>query len=230
MEMVFTFEDDELFRTYKRLRNVLNAMNQELIRHLTRNSIQESARKLGLARGKTLVFSNPHEAAVLFDYCLYNSRSGGKTVIERYAEKTPPAPESDETTVLHAMLDSFFSVFQVRQVHKGRGVLLIEFFGKYELFLMDIGLGDTAVPDMPLAGRVLPFDDFYISSGALLPLHEEPVSEAVIPIMERWLLNRLDMTHSKLSPGLEASFSAQLIRAALRGGALETVRYSDMRE
>jgi hypothetical protein len=228
--MAFFSEDSETLGMYTRLRQVLKKLNSELMQSLSRSSILESAKKLGLAEGNVLVFDNPEETSVLFDYCLYCSRMGGKTVSERYIERTPPLPQSDEMVVLRAMIDSFYSVFQVGQVYKGRGVSLYDFFRKNDVFLVDIGLSDTAVSDMPFAGGILPFADFHISAGALLPLFEKPVIEAVAPIMEKWRLHHPDMDRGKLSPGLEGSFSAQLIRAALRTGALENARYTGITE
>jgi hypothetical protein len=228
--MVSSSESDELLRTYRRLRNLLTDMNKDFIRRLPKNSLMECAKKLGLTKGKVMVFNSPDETSILFDYCLFNSRTGGKTVFERYVEQTPPPPQSDEMTVLRAIRDSYFSVFQIRQVYRGRGVLLHDFFKKDDVLLMDIGLGDTGHVDMAMAGRILPFDGFHMSTGALLPLWEEPVVEAVAPVMDNWLLHHPDMGRTRLSPALEANFSAQLIRAALRGGALESANYLDVKE
>lgn len=224
------FGDDEGIGAYVRLRNVLKMMNKELTHRLPKKAIMECAKKLGLAKGKVLVFNNPDETSVLVDYCIHCFRSGGKTVIDRYAEESPPPSQSDERTVLDAMIASYFSVFVVRRAYKGRGVLLYDFFKKNEALLMDIGLGGSAVSDMALAGRILPFANFHMSTGALLPLIEPPVIEAVAPIMEKWSLHHPDMDRARLSPGLEAGFSAQIIRAALRAGALESAGYSDVPE
>ena len=228
--MVLSSKDDEVLRTYRRLRNVLTDMNKGFVRRLPKNSLMECAKKLGLAKGKVMVFNNPDETSVLFDYCLHNSRTRGKTLMESYAEETPPPPGSDEMTLLRALIDSFFSVFQVRQVDKGRGVLLHDIFKEDEVFLMDIGLGDTGVEKMVVAGRLLPLADFHMSTGALVPFWHEPVLEAVGPIMDKWLLHHPDMGRTKLSPALEANFSAQLIRAALRAGAIRAISYLDVKE
>jgi len=219
-------KDNELLDTYKRLRNLQKALNGQFVDQLSKKSVLECAKKLGLAKGKVMIFDSPDELPALMDFCLYNSRMGGKNVIERYAQQTPPPPESDEMKVLQAMLDSYFSVFMVEQVYAGRGVLLSS-FGEEKVFLMDLGLGDTAVTGMSMAGRVLPFPDFHMSAGAFLPLYEEPVSKAVFPILEKWVLHHPDMGRTKLSPGLSASFSAEVIRASLRAGALKSVKYSD---
>lgn len=182
-----------------------------------KKQLLECAKKLGLAKGKVMVFDSSDEIPVLMDFCQYNSRMGGKNVIELYAQRTPPLPESDEMQVLQAMLDSHFSVFMVEKVYVGRGVLLSS-FGQEEVFLMDLGLSDTAVSGMSMAGRVLPFPNFYMSAGAMLPLYEEPVNKTVLPILEKWLLHHPDMGRTKLSPGLSASFSAEVIRVALKAG------------
>ncbi|MFZ2447575.1 MAG: hypothetical protein WAW37_14565 [Syntrophobacteraceae bacterium] len=219
--------DDDLLTTYKRLRNVHKTLNGQFASQLSKKSLLECAKKLGLAKSKVMIFDSPDEVDVLMDFCLYNSRKGGKTIIELYAQQTPPLPESDEMQVLQAMLDSHFSVFMVERVYTRRGVLLSS-FGQEKVFLMDLGLGDTAVSGMSMAGRVLPFPDFHMSAGALLPLYEESVSKAVFPILEKWLLHHPDIGSTKLSPGLSATFSAEVIRAALRAGALESAKYSDI--
>lgn len=228
--MIFSVEDDELLRTYKRIRAVQQAMNADLTSRLPKNVILESAKRLGLTRGKVLIFNSVHESSVLFDYCLYSVRTGGKTAVEWYAAKTPPPPDSDEMTVLRAMLDSYFFIFVVRRVYKGRGVLLYNFRKDEELLLIDIGFGESAVPDMVFAGRILPFRDFHMSAGAFLPLYDEPVSNAVMPVVDRWLQDHPEWGRTKLSPGLEANVSAQIIRAALKAGAMDAVEYSDIKK
>ncbi|MDR3567305.1 MAG: hypothetical protein P4L43_04680 [Syntrophobacteraceae bacterium] len=226
--MASYFEGNEAIGEYIRLRNVLKMINRELMNRLPQKTIMECAKKLGLAKSKILVFNNPNETSVLIDYCIYCFRTGGKTVIERHAGERPPPTQADERTVLAAMVASYFSVFMVRRVYKGRGVLLYDFFKKHEVILMDIGLGDSAVLDMAFAGRILPFADFHMSAGAFLPLFELPVIEVVAPIMEKWRLSHPNMHSTWLSPGLEVSFSAQIIRAALRAGALDSANYSDI--
>lgn len=223
---MISLKDDEILDTYKRLRNVQKALNGRFVSQLPKSTLLECAKKLGLAKGKVMIFDSQDELPALMDFCLYNSRSGGKNMIERYALQTPPLPESDEKQVLQAMLDSHFSVFMVEKVYTGKGVSLSS-FGQEEIFLMDLGLGDSAVTGMSMAGRVLPFRDFHMTAGAFLPLYEEPVNKAVIPILEKWLLHHPDMGRTKLSPGLAAIFSAEVIRAALRAGALKSVKYSD---
>lgn len=228
--MIFSVEDEELLRTYKRIRNVQKALNADLVSRLPKNTVLESAKRLGLTRGKAMIFNSVHESTVLFDYCLYSARTGGKTPVEWYAAKTPPPPDSDEMTVFRAMLDSYFFIFTVRRVYKGRGISLYNLQKDKEILLMDIGFGETAVPNMLLAGRILSFQDFHMSAGAFLPLSDKPVMDAVMPIVDKWLLDHPEWGRTKPSPGLEANVSAQIIRAALRAGAMDSVEYQEMTE
>ena len=93
-------KDDELLDTYKRLRNLQKALTGQLVDQLSKKSVLECAKKLGLAKGKVMIFDSPDELPALMDFCLYNYRMGGKNVIERYAQQTSPPPESDEMKVL----------------------------------------------------------------------------------------------------------------------------------
>ncbi len=228
--MVFSSENHRMVDEYVRLRKVLKTITEECLHLLPKASFLECAGKLGMARGKVMVVNDPDAMPLLVEYCLYCFRMGGKTLVERYVEKTRPSPQSDEMAVCRAMMDSVFSVFQIRQVYKGRGVLLHDLFKENEVLLMDLGLGDTAVSETVLVGRILPLADFHMSAGTLLPLVEEPVVGAVYPILEKWRLQHPEMGLTRLSPGLEAAFSAQIIRAALKAGVLDNVRYSEVLE
>ena len=227
-EMTSYFENNGAVEEYTRLRKLLKEMNMGLFDRLPRKAIMECAKKLGLVEGKTLVFNDESETSVLMDYCIYCFRMGGKSVIELYAKENPPPPDSDEKRALAAMIGSYFSIFRVSRAYQGEGVLLRDFLKKQDVFMMDINLGNSAVPDMAFAGRILPYPDYYISAGAMLPLFEEPVVDAVSPIMEKWLSHYPDMDKTWLSPRLEANFSAQIIRAALRAGAIGNARYADI--
>ncbi len=91
-------------------------------------------------------------------------------------------------------------------------------------------MGGTTDSRMAFAGRILPFADFHMSAGALLPLFAKPVIEAVACIIKKWELQHPEMGLTRLPPRLEAGFSAQVIRAAMRAGALDNISYSDIIE
>jgi hypothetical protein len=225
MGLLSLFHNRRPFAEYKRLRETGRHLNQVLVERLPKEAILASAKKLGLRKGRSLVFNSEHEMPVLLDYCLYTVRTGGKTSIERYSVRNPPPETSDQMTLLRAMRESHYSVFQVKGVQRGRGATLFDIL-RYETFdLMDSGIGSTAVSGMFFAGRVLPVAEYYMTSGAFIPLTPDFFKRRVIPALEKHCSNAPADESFILSPTQEAAFSAQIIRAALREGQLEMVGY-----
>jgi len=70
------------------------------------------------------------------------------------------------------MRRAFFSIFQVEKVVKGVGAHVLDILGDRRYFLADVGVGDTASEALTLVSRVLPFEDFIMTSGAALPADE----------------------------------------------------------
>jgi hypothetical protein len=223
----FKGKEDELLNRYKQLRERGRALNHLLVEQLPKAAIHECAKKLGLLKGATLVLGNEDELSVLFDYCLYTHRRGGKNVIDRYLETSPPPATSDEMLLLKAMSNSYYSLFLVEDVQTGKGATLRDLLRDKTLFLMDIGMGQSAVPGLMFAGRVLPLADFHMSSGAVIPLQGEGVRQEVMLILKKFLQHKKE-GDVLFSPGQEAAFSAQIIRALLRAGALDTLMYRDI--
>ncbi len=89
MNLISLFEDDELLNRYKWLREVGRNLNNHLVTLVPKAALLECGKKLGLVQGKALVLDNEEELSILFDYCLYNYRRGGKNIIERYMETSP---------------------------------------------------------------------------------------------------------------------------------------------
>lgn len=220
--------EDEVLERYKELRERGRELNDLLIKQLTKTAILECAKKLGLREGKTLVLDSEDELSVLFDYCLYSHRLSGKSTIDRYLESAPPSTLlDDERLLLKAMSDSYYSLFLVDAVEAGKGGTLRDLVRDETLFLMDIGLGQSARSGLMLAGRVLPLPDFNMSSGALIPVEGDEVRQQVTFILKKFI------KHKKpggvvLSPGQEAAFSAQIIRVLLRAGLFDNIRYREI--
>jgi hypothetical protein len=144
MSLMASFKkDNELLNRYKWLREVGRNLNHRLAEQLPKRALSECRKKLGLLKGNTLVLSNEDELCVLFDYCLYNYQRGGKNVINRYLETSPPPATSDKMILLKAMSDSYYSLFLVEDIQTGKGTTLRDLFRDKTLFLMDIGWGEA---------------------------------------------------------------------------------------
>lgn len=164
----------EILSQYKRLHKVRRPLNDQLASGLAKDVVQEGGRKLGILRRDTLYFDSEDVVSVLMDYCIYDVRRQGRNAIEQRLIDSPPAADSLEMTCLRAMQQPHYSVFVVESVERGLGVTVRDLLSKDEesesLFVVDIGFGSTAAPDVILATRVLPHGDYWTTSGAPLPI------------------------------------------------------------
>ena len=136
-------------------------------------------------------------------------------------EETAP----DELTYLRAMTQSHYSIFQIRDIQKGQGATLFDLLRYNEISLLDVGLSTTGTFGVILAGRVLPIEDYYITSGAFIPLTADFIQRRVFPVLAKFCPHSPAEKPVILSPGQEAAFSGEIIKAALREGQLEMMAY-----
>ena len=217
------FEDDVVLDQYRHLRQISLELNQTLVRRLPKQALRECAKKLGLLSGKTFVFGSSHEMDLLADYCLYSYRPGGNSIMELHLKQSPPPPKSDEMALLLSMMRSRYSLFSIEEVVKGIGVVLKDRLQHEKLFLMDIGLGNSAVLDLPLAGRIMPLGNLYMSTGVLVPILGK-LLDLMEPILDRLFESGTQEGKLLATPGKEAAFAAQVIRAAIKAGGMDNVQ------
>ena len=117
-------ENQGLIDRYKQVRAVGRDLNLTLAKQLPKAAVPECGKKLGIVKAGTLILNNDDEIAIVYDYCLYHYRRGGKNTIERYLENSAPAAESTEMAILSAMLASYYSVFKVLEIHPKQGASL----------------------------------------------------------------------------------------------------------
>ncbi len=221
-------DNQELLDRYRHFRSVSRELNLTLVKQLPKVAVPECGKKLGLYKAGTLILNNDDEIAILYDYCLYHYRRGGKNAIERYLNNSPPEPGSVEMVILQAMTDSFYSTFKVIDIQPHQGASLQDLLSHNIINLVDISLSETGFPGLVVTGRVLPFGDYHMSSGTLIPLPESVYEEKIIPIIQKFIKTDESGTKAKLSAGLEASFTAELIRVSLQAGGADNIFYTDI--
>jgi hypothetical protein len=213
-----------LLKRYKRFRDIsYRLVNTKLIRAIPKTGIETPARRLGMWRRDAIVFDSEDQANVLFDHALFDCYEKGANVVERWAAENPPAPGSEEETVLAGMKAAYFSLFQIEQVFPGLGMRVHDLFADRDHLLMDVQFSQTAVPRLALATRVFPFGDFIMSSGAVLPLEDASVLEIDAYLAAQDL--RMATIHG-LAPAKQGEIAGQIIRICLKHGASERVRYA----
>jgi len=220
------FNKSKKLKRYKRLRKVGKRMNMELIEKLPKKAIVDCAKKFRMLKRNTLMLENENELSILFDYCIHNCRQKGKNVVEQYIDNSAPPPISDEMILLRAMSKSYYSLFQVKQVQKGEGATLLDIIRDTSLFLMDIGIAGSAREDMIFAGRVMNIGDFYMTTGSFIALNIEILEGSIMPIVKKFFKDKNPGTI--LPPLRESKFSAEIIRASLKAGALDYMKYDNV--
>lgn len=205
----------ELLARYQQLRKTSRKLNNKLVARLSKNVLDEGGTKLGILRNGTLVFHSMDESAVLMDYCLYDVRRNGRNVIEQYLIDSPPDEDSEEMTCLRAMQHAIYSLFVVESVEPGLGVVVRDAASDESMLVVDMGFASSALPGVVFASRLLPYDGFFITGGAALPLGVLPESS-----QNAAARNLLAATAAE-----GHSNPASLIRGCLSQGCSENIQY-----
>ncbi|MHB1034987.1 MAG: hypothetical protein ACYC35_21745 [Pirellulales bacterium] len=202
---------------YQRLRPIRLRLNQELVCRLSRDVLNDGAKRIGILRGGTFVFDHEDETSVLMDYCIYDVYRKGRNAVEQYLCDCPPDPDSDEMACLRAMQHATYALVAVLRVEPGVGCHVRNLFTDETRLLVDIGFSKTAKPGTVIATRLLDFGGFATTGGAALPLG----------ILDN---DALDEWQRKLRAGVddERADPAPFIRGCLQRGASSKIRYEGM--
>ncbi len=209
-----TTDSKDIAARYQRLRPIRLRLNNELVRRLSRDVLNEGAKKIGILRGGMFVFDNEDETSVLMDYCIYDVCRKGRNAVEQYLCDCPPNLDSDEMACLRAMQHATYALVAVLRVEPGVGCHIRNLFTEETRLLVDFGLSETAQPGTLMATRLLDFGGFVATSGAAIP----------VGILDN---DELDEWQRKISAGAndDRFDPAPLIRSCLQRGASSKVRY-----
>ena len=210
----------EVLRRYKHLRAVGLRMNSRLVSTLSKQSLTTGARRLGMLEGNDVIaLGTEDESAVLMDYCLHDVRHKGRNAIEQFLIDSPPPDDSDEMVYLRAKTQAFYSVLEVEKAERGLGVAMRDLVTGKSLVVVDLGFGSSADVGLLIAGRLLPVEDWHMTSGAALPL-------GILPAHLREEAAR-DLRQMLRSDG--GTFDpAPVIRMCLEEGLSQRIRYQSL--
>ena len=165
---------------YTQLRQVQRELNNRLLKHILKGDMTACAKKLGFWHRGTMVFDDEDQTAFVADVCIHDYFTGGRSAVGRYIAQAHTEPNSDEAIVLAAMQKARFSVFAIEKVFKGAGVMVRDLILGDEIVLIDMGLGGTAQEGVCLAGRILSFDGWAMTSGATAFLGQGVVGDMAV--------------------------------------------------
>src|ERR687888_124745 len=93
----------EVIARYRRLREISLRHHSEVLNFVSRDAILQHARRLGLARGNSLVLDDVEELNYAFDLAIHTAPADRSRAIDRYARSARSASGLDERLVLDAM-------------------------------------------------------------------------------------------------------------------------------
>jgi hypothetical protein len=219
----------KLLARYKHLREVGLALNNRLMKVVSRKDMDVGGKKLGILKKNVLVLDTEDEIAVFADYCIYDVRRQGMNAVERFLAESPPPPDSDEMVLLQAMRQARFSLFAVESVEPGVGVHVRDLLREEPLFIVDVGFSRSTRAGMVLAARVMAPDGIVCTTGAALPAGVLTAANQAtfLQAMAAGFKGK-DLRH--LSPEKASEFTATVIRTCLRQGAAERIEYVEPRD
>ena len=218
----------EFVARYKRYHEFTRELqNHALPKYLSKDAITFCGKKLGIMRKSTLVLGQMDEIGIVMDYCIYDYRQEGVNAVGRYMADSQLDPDSDKYTVVRAMSESFYTLVQVRDVLPGVGVCVNDLLADREYLLIDMGFSQTALKGVVLATRLIPFDDFVMTSGAALPIDSK---EMLLGILNKMLpqYGSTDGEYISLDTDQRADLTAAIIRLCLENDMSSQIEYEDV--
>ena len=210
----------EIINRYRQLRLVSKRHNSGASKLLSSDALMEQARRLGIARGRTLIVDSEDELTLACDLALYARQGGRKRPLDRYAASQRFAPDSDEARVLDAMLAARFAFIRVERRHPKAGLIVRDLLRQEEFWLVDEGMESTAPIGFEIATRVYSPGDFHMAAGVFVPLDSALLTNA---LERRPLLLRMSLDQK----AEDRRFAEAIYREAIRAGVMERVRFQD---
>lgn len=202
---------------YRRLRGLGMDLNHRIIKTIPQQTIYDVGDAIGILCNDVLEFESGDMSSVLMDCCLYDWFEDGRNVVQRYSETYSAKPGTDRRYLLDAYLQAKYRVLVVQSAAPGAGIRCQDLLNDEELFVMDLGLSQSAEgANSVIAARTIPLGEYWMTSGAALPINsKEAVQDALM---------RVENSRRSLDFG-PGSVSLLIVRTCLAAGAAQYVRY-----
>jgi hypothetical protein len=217
----------ERVNRYLHLREIGRRLNSVLVKRLSKDVLNEGGKDLDILREGILVLDSEDAVAVLLDYCIYNVLRQGVNAVEQFLADRPPPADSDEMLVLEGMSRAWYSIFTVEEVEPGAGVRVQDLLRGADHFLVDINMSRCNPRGGMLATRVIPLDDFIMTTGAALPLGGREMLDPLVHSLAAAFFETNVRSAKNLLPEQEREVAKGIIRAARAAGVSSFIRYQD---
>jgi hypothetical protein len=213
---------DALLARYRQLRDISVRHHHEALKYMSGDAMLRQARRLGLARGKTLFLEDMEEMNYVCDLAIHTAAAGRSRAIDRYARSARLAARSDEALVLEAMRASRFSILVVERRHETAGLIATDVFRRSEVWLVDIGL-ESSMPDGGMmATRLFTPERFAMTAGVNVPFDLSLIEDLYAELPRRLGATELTAVID------DWHFAEAIYRIALASGIMDRVSYQDL--
>jgi hypothetical protein len=212
---------EEILARYRRVRAISEAHHTGALDLVSRQTLLDQARRVGLAVGKTLVAESMDELTLAIDLAIYTAPPDRTRAIDRYARLQTPTEGSDEALVLDAMRKDCFSLFRVERRHDRAGLILLDILREREIWLVDRAMERTASEAASFAMRIHRPDAFAISAGVIVPLNRLMMTAVLDKVLPLWESRRDRFAGDR-------RFATAIYRSAIELGVMERVRFEGL--
>jgi hypothetical protein len=213
----------EVLDRYRRLREMSKQLNADIMDCISSDALLREARKLGLARGKTLILDDMEEMNYVFDLAIHTAAPGRSRAIDRFARSTRFDAGSDKACVLDAMRNSRFSLLLIEERHQAAGLIAGDLMrGGETVWLVDVGLESSLDEGDVLATRLFNVAPFSITAGANVPCDLGILEDALCELPARLCEQPLAVLAE------DRRFAEAIYRIALASGLANEIAYRDV--
>jgi hypothetical protein len=164
-----TTSREEVLARYRKLREITKQHHRKILDCISAEATLHQARRLGLARGRTLILDDLDELNYVQDLIIHTAPAGRSRAIDRYARSAQLIPGSDEALVLEAMLAARFAILVVDRRHEAAGLIATDLIRRNQIWLVDIGLEASIPNGAIMATRLYTPERFSMTAGVNVP-------------------------------------------------------------
>jgi hypothetical protein len=213
---------DEVLARYRRFREINKRHHHDILASISGDALLHQARRLGLARGKTLILDDMEEMNYVYDLVIHTASATRTRAVDRYARSARLAAGSDEALVLEAMRAARFSILLIERQHETAGLIATDVFRRTEVWLVDIGLESSMSEGEIFATRLFTPERFSMTAGVFVPFDFDMLPEILAELPRR-------VGDSPLATVADSRHFAEAIyRVALADGIMDRVTYLDV--
>lgn len=210
-----------LLKIYDQARKLTLPLSNEMVALLEKDELEQAGKRLGIMRGGIFVFGSEAEMDVVMDFAIRRVCSDGQNASERFLREPNRRLSVEEAAALQRMAASRYRILDIGRIEPGVGLMVTDRLRRESGFLVDRNLSMSAREGQTMAGYVVEWEKFWMTTGAGLPMLESIWLRLERPIFKRF--GKPGPKHCNLDRWQETDLAAWCIRACLEAGVGQRV-------